>query len=65
MPAYVESMFSVRRVPWHGLGTIVEKAPTSKEAIELIATCKYQHFPRFCSRRNKTIFLFVKNRAKL
>lgn len=35
MPAYVESMFSVRKVPWHGLGTIVEKAPTSKEAIEL------------------------------
>lgn len=29
----VETMFSVREVPWHGLGTIVEDAPTSKDAI--------------------------------
>lgn len=35
MPDYVESMFSVRQVPWHGLGTIVDTAPTSKEAINL------------------------------
>ena len=35
MSANVETMFSVREVPWHGLGTIVEEAPTSKEAIEL------------------------------
>lgn len=35
MPANVETMFSVRRVPWHGLGTIVENAVSSKEAIEL------------------------------
>lgn len=35
MPDYVESMFSVRQVPWHGLGTIVDAAPTSKEAIDL------------------------------
>ena len=35
MSAYVESMFSVRQVPWHGLGTIVDTAPTSKEAIDL------------------------------
>lgn len=35
MPDYVESMFSVRQVPWHGLGTIVDTAPTSKEAIDL------------------------------
>lgn len=33
MPANVETMFSVREVPWHGLGTIVEEAPTSKDAI--------------------------------
>lgn len=33
MAAEVESMFSVREVPWHGLGTIVEDAPTSKDAI--------------------------------
>ena len=31
----IESMFSVREKPWHGLGVIVENAPTSKEAIEL------------------------------
>ena len=35
MPANVETMFSVREVPWHGLGTIVEEAPTSKDALEL------------------------------
>ena len=35
MSAAVETMFSVREVPWHGLGTIVEEAPTSKEALEL------------------------------
>ena len=35
MPACVETMFSVREKPWHGLGRIVEEAPTSKEAIEL------------------------------
>ena len=35
MSALVETMFSVREVPWHGLGTIVDEAPTSKEALEL------------------------------
>lgn len=35
MSAEVETMFSVREVPWHGLGTIVEEAPTSEEAIKL------------------------------
>ena len=35
MPACVESMMYVREVPWHGLGTRVEEAPTSKEALEL------------------------------
>jgi hypothetical protein len=29
MPANVETMFSVREVPWHGLGTIVQEALTS------------------------------------
>ena len=35
MSANVETMFSVREKPWHGLGTIVEEAPTSAEALEL------------------------------
>lgn len=35
MAANVESMFYVRETPWHGLGTRVITAPTSKEALEL------------------------------
>lgn len=35
MAANVETMFSVRETPWHGLGTIVAEAPTSKEALKL------------------------------
>jgi phage/plasmid-like protein (TIGR03299 family) len=35
MPALVESMFSVRQVPWHELGIIVQDAPTSEDAIRL------------------------------
>ena len=35
MAANVESMFSTREKPWHGLGTIVSNAPTSVEALEL------------------------------
>lgn len=35
MAAEVESMFYVRETPWHGLGTKVEEAPTSADAIRL------------------------------
>ena len=35
MSANVETMFYVREKPWHGLGTRVENAPTSKDALEL------------------------------
>ena len=35
MPANVETMFSVREKPWHGLGKIIKEAPTSRDAIEL------------------------------
>ena len=35
MAANVESMFSVREKPWHGLGTIVMEAPASAEALRL------------------------------
>lgn len=34
MAANVETMFYTRTKPWHGLGTMVEKAPTSREALE-------------------------------
>lgn len=34
MPAYVETMFAVREKPWHGLGKIIDEAPTSRDAIE-------------------------------
>jgi hypothetical protein len=33
MSANVESMFYVRETPWHGLGTKVKEAPTSKDAL--------------------------------
>ena len=35
MPANVESMFYVREKPWHGLGTMVEDAPSSIDALTL------------------------------
>ena len=35
MAANVESMFYVRETPWHGLGTKVQEAPDSKEALRL------------------------------
>lgn len=35
MAANVESMFYVRKAPWHGLGTKVQEAPDSKQALIL------------------------------
>lgn len=35
MAAEVETMFSVREKPWHGIGTVVQDAPCSKEAVRL------------------------------
>lgn len=35
MAAQVESMFYTREKPWHGLGTMVQEAPTSEEALIL------------------------------
>ena len=35
MSANVETMFSARETPWHGLGRIVMDAPASREALEL------------------------------
>lgn len=41
MSANVETMFYTRKKPWHGLGTMVEEAPTSERALEL-AGLKWQ-----------------------
>lgn len=35
MSANVENMFSVKLTPWHGLGTVVQNAPTIEEGIKL------------------------------
>ena len=35
MSANVETMFYVREKPWHGLGTMVQEAVSSKQALEL------------------------------
>ena len=35
MAANVESMFSVREKPWHGIGTVVMEAPSSAQALKL------------------------------
>jgi phage/plasmid-like protein (TIGR03299 family) len=35
MAALVETMYSTREKPWHGLGTVVKEAPTSQEALQL------------------------------
>lgn len=35
MSATVETMMYVREKPWHGLGTMVQEAPTSEEALRL------------------------------
>lgn len=35
MPADVETMFSSRVKPWHGIGTVVEECPSSGEALRL------------------------------
>lgn len=62
----VDTMMYVREVPWHGLGTRVEEAPNSKEALRLagldwdvercpIITADGQPVPGFyCNRRNDT-----------
>lgn len=35
MSANVETMMYVREKPWHGLGTMVQEAPNSEEALRL------------------------------
>lgn len=49
MPAEVETMFSASRTtPWHGLGTVIEEAPTSYEALRIAKLdWKVNAFPLF------------------
>ncbi len=35
MSANIETMFDVRHTPWHGLGKVIQEAPTSADAIKL------------------------------
>ncbi len=35
MTANVENMFSVKQTPWHGIGTVLDDAPTTEEGIKL------------------------------
>lgn len=35
MAALVETMYSTREKPWHGLGTVIREAPASEEALRL------------------------------
>lgn len=35
MPANVENMFSVKETPWHGIGVVINEAPTLQDAIKL------------------------------
>ena len=35
MAACVETMFSVRETPWHGLGIIIKEAVSSEQALKL------------------------------
>ena len=35
MSANIETLFYTRQKPWHGLGTCVEEAPGSREALML------------------------------
>lgn len=58
MAAEVESMFYVRKAPWHGLGTRVEDAPTSEEALELAGLnwdVVQEKFIRGTERRSMTV----------
>lgn len=65
MAANVESMFSVRFVPWHGLGTIVKEAPTSDDAIRLAGLdWKVVQGPAY-SRYNKKEIIIPNHKANI
>lgn len=52
MSANVETMFSVREKPWHGLGTVVSEAPSSEEALKLAGLdWKVLQYPIYASQK--------------
>lgn len=56
MTANVETMFSVRQTPWHGLGTVLPDAPTVKEGI-LAAGLNWRvdQYPAYINTGNGTL----------
>lgn len=70
-----DNIFSVKEVPWHGLGVILDSPPTITEALDAAnLRWKVSLLPLFCqipmdhsdnSRRTSGIFYEVQNRAVL
>ena len=59
MSANVETMFYVREKPWHGLGTMVQEAPTSAEALKLAGLDATRYSPH--KLRHTAATLMLKN----
>ena len=50
-----DTMFSVKKRPWHGLGTVVENAPSIKEAIKLAGLDWNVKLKPLCTNENEPI----------
>lgn len=50
-----DTMFSVKERPWHGLGTVVENAPSIKEAIKLAGLDWNVQLRPLCTNENESI----------
>ena len=50
-----DTMFSVKERPWHGLGTVVENAPSIKEAIKLAGLDWNVELRPLCTNENESI----------
>lgn len=62
MSANVETMFSVRETPWHGLGTIIQEAPTSADALRLAGLdWTVQQVPAVYNEQGTGYFFNVRN----
>ena len=61
MPAEVESMFYVRETPWHGLGTNVDHALNSNDAITL-AGLDWNVIQKEAAAKNMGILAITHNR---